>query len=74
MLLAVDNLPCELPKDASTFFSRQLKPFIAGLLKANYHSTLEDCGLPPEIRFIGPVQEKLAYEGIGNMLTFDNDR
>ena len=50
VLLAVDNLPCELPKDASTFFSRQLKPFIAGLLKANYQLTLEDSGLPPEIR------------------------
>ena len=36
VLLAVDNLPCELPQDASTFFSNQLKPFVPGLLTADY--------------------------------------
>ncbi len=50
VLLAVDNLPCELPNDASTFFSNQLKPFVPALLKADYHSCIEDSGLPPEIQ------------------------
>lgn len=50
VLLAVDNLPCELPKDSSAFFSKQLKPFVPGLLAADYHSTLEASGLPPEIQ------------------------
>jgi alpha-aminoadipic semialdehyde synthase len=50
VLLAVDNLPCELPSDASTFFSNQLKPFVPGLLAADYTSTLEASGLPPEIQ------------------------
>ena len=50
VLLAVDNLPCELPNDSSTFFSNQLKPFVPGLLKADYDSSLESSGLPEEIK------------------------
>lgn len=50
VLLAVDNLPCELPNDASTFFSNQLRPFIPALLAADYASSLETSGLPPEIQ------------------------
>ena len=50
VLLAVDNLPCELPKDASSFFSNQLKPFVPGLLASDYGGTLEASGLPPEIQ------------------------
>ena len=50
VLLAVDNLPCELPNDSSSFFSNQLKPFVPGLLTADYDSTLEDSGLPAEIK------------------------
>jgi len=50
VILAVDNLPCELPNDSSTFFSNQLKPFVPGLLAADYACTLEASGLPPEIQ------------------------
>jgi alpha-aminoadipic semialdehyde synthase len=50
VLLAVDNLPCELPNDSSSFFSNQLKPFVPGLLNADYGSSLEASGLPPEIQ------------------------
>jgi alpha-aminoadipic semialdehyde synthase len=50
VLLAVDNLPCELPRDSSTFFSNQFRPFVPGLLSADYHSSLETSGLPPEIK------------------------
>ncbi len=50
VLLAVDNLPCELPKDSSSFFSNQLKPFVPGLLSADYDSSLDASGLPPEIK------------------------
>ncbi len=50
VLLAVDNLPCELPNDSSSFFSHQLKPFVPGLLKADFGSTLESSGLPAEIK------------------------
>jgi alpha-aminoadipic semialdehyde synthase len=50
VLLAVDNLPCELPNDSSTFFSSQLKPFVPSLLAADCDTTLEASGLPPEIQ------------------------
>ena len=50
VLLAVDNLPCELPRDSSTFFSNQFRPFVPGLLSADYDSSLETSGLPPEIK------------------------
>ncbi len=50
VLLAVDNLPCELPRDASTFFSGQLKPLIPDLLMADYAGSLEASGLPDAIK------------------------
>ncbi len=49
VLLAVDNLPCELPNDSSIFFSNQLKPFVPNLITADYHTSLETSGLCPEI-------------------------
>jgi alpha-aminoadipic semialdehyde synthase len=49
-LLAVDNLPCELPLDSSLFFSKQLKNYVAGLLSADYGSSLDASGLPPEAK------------------------
>ena len=50
VLLAVDNLPCELPHDSSTFFSNQLRPFIPAILGADDSQPLDASGLPPEIR------------------------
>ncbi|SMC97976.1 alpha-aminoadipic semialdehyde synthase [Desulfocicer vacuolatum DSM 3385] len=50
VVLAVDNLPCEIPNDSSTFFSNQLKPFVANILKADYASSLDESGLCPEIK------------------------
>ena len=66
VLLAVDNLPCELPNDSSTFFSNQLKPFLPALLEADYHTILEDSGLPPELErativYNGKLTEQYAY-------------
>lgn len=50
VVLAVDNLPCELPRDSSTFFSHQLAPLVAGILAAKYDRPLEKSGLSPEVR------------------------
>lgn len=49
VLLAVDNLPCELPQDASVFFSRQLKNVVPSILSAEYDTRLADAGLCPEV-------------------------
>jgi alpha-aminoadipic semialdehyde synthase len=50
VVLAIDNLPCELSRDASQFFSRQLAPFLPGILKADYSKSFEESGLAPELR------------------------
>ncbi|UCG33715.1 MAG: hypothetical protein JSU68_03590 [Phycisphaerales bacterium] len=49
VVLAIDHLPCELPADASTHFSRSLSPFIPGLATADFGKPLDDSGLPPEL-------------------------
>jgi alpha-aminoadipic semialdehyde synthase len=50
VVLAVDNLPCELPNDSSTFFSHQLAPLVPNILEADYERPLEKSGLSPEVR------------------------
>lgn len=61
VLLAVDNLPAELPVDSSTFFSNQLKIFIPNLVQADFSKTLEESGLRPELqRAVVVYQGKLT--------------
>jgi saccharopine dehydrogenase (NAD+, L-lysine forming) len=50
VLLAVDNLPCEVPKDSSDFFSRLMAPLVSNLLSADFSSSLEASGLKPELQ------------------------
>ncbi|MFH1748423.1 MAG: bifunctional lysine ketoglutarate reductase /saccharopine dehydrogenase family protein [Planctomycetota bacterium] len=66
VVLAVDFLPCELPVDASNYFSQTLSPFIAGLAKADYSRTLDESGLPPELQratvvYRGELTEPYRY-------------
>ncbi|MEL6671521.1 MAG: hypothetical protein AAFR61_04995 [Bacteroidota bacterium] len=49
-VMAVTNLPCEFPADASRHFGADLSPYIEGMLAANYQAeTLSEAGLPAEI-------------------------
>jgi alpha-aminoadipic semialdehyde synthase len=50
LMLAVDNLPAELPLDSSDFFSTRLRDFVPSLLEADYFEPLNKSGLPPELR------------------------
>lgn len=50
VILAVDNLPCELPRDASAMFSRVLKNFIPKLAAANYQGDFDAFDIVPELR------------------------
>ncbi len=50
VLLAVDNLPAELPNDSSRFFSQQLWPFVPKIVRADFNKPLEESGLPAEIK------------------------
>jgi len=58
VVLAVDFLPCELPVDASNYFSGTLMPFIPALAKASFSGPLADAGLPPEL-----LRATIVYRG-----------
>jgi alpha-aminoadipic semialdehyde synthase len=48
-VMAVGNLPCELPMEASAAFSEMLAPFVPGLARADLSGPFEKSGLPPEL-------------------------
>lgn len=50
VILAIDNLPCELPRESSTFFSKILEPFIPGIVKADYSKSFEELDLDPAVK------------------------
>ena len=50
VIMAVDNLPCELPREASTSFGETLLEFIPALAKADFKASFEDLDLPREIK------------------------
>jgi len=50
-VMAVTNLPCEFPADASNSFSKDVEVFIDGIVSGNYEAeTLEESGLPIAIQ------------------------
>lgn len=49
-VLAVDNLPCVLPRDASKNFSRVLRHYVPAIAAADFNQPFEQLDLPPEIR------------------------
>jgi saccharopine dehydrogenase (NAD+, L-lysine-forming) len=50
VVLAVDNLPCEISKEASIYFSQVLKPFIPEIAKADFSVDFDHCNLPLPIK------------------------
>jgi alpha-aminoadipic semialdehyde synthase len=50
VVMAVDNLPTELPREASTSFSETLQRFIPPIVKADYSVPFEQLDLPPEVK------------------------
>lgn len=50
VILAVDNLPAELARDSSIFFSHVLKKYVPDIVNARYSEDFEDLNLPPEIK------------------------
>jgi len=50
LVIAVDNLPCELPTASSRYFSEILKRYVPGIVHADFSRDLDSCGLPPPIR------------------------
>ncbi|MCP5062101.1 MAG: hypothetical protein GY936_06515 [Ignavibacteriae bacterium] len=50
VILAVDKLPAELPRQASESFGDALYPFIQDLVKIDYSKDFEDLDLPKEFK------------------------
>jgi alpha-aminoadipic semialdehyde synthase len=68
VILAVDNLPAELPVEASLFFSDSLRRFVPGILQADFNAPLDSAGLPPEVEnaviaYRGQLTDQYAYLG-----------
>ena len=49
-VMAVTNLPCEFSADASRQFSKDISIYLDAIVSANYKGSLEESGLPPEIK------------------------
>ena len=58
VVMAVEILPSELPRESSAFFSGILKGFLPAVAAADFGRSLETCGLPPELR-----RAVIAYRG-----------
>lgn len=50
LMMSVDILPSELPRESSEFFSRALLPFIPGIAKADFDVQFEELDLPAPIK------------------------
>jgi alpha-aminoadipic semialdehyde synthase len=48
-VLAVDNLPCELPADSTRHFGRSLRPYLAALAALDRSKPFAELSLPPEL-------------------------
>ncbi len=49
-IMAVDNLPCELPRESSRHFSRVLRDLVPDLARADYGVAFADLELPPHLK------------------------
>ncbi|MEJ2731946.1 MAG: bifunctional lysine ketoglutarate reductase /saccharopine dehydrogenase family protein [Anaerolineae bacterium] len=58
VVMAVDILPAELPREASADFSRILRPFLPAMAHCDFSAPFEECHLPPEIK-----RAVIAYQG-----------
>jgi saccharopine dehydrogenase (NAD+, L-lysine-forming) len=58
VMMAVDILPSELPREASVDFSRILKPFLPLIAECDFTTPFAECTLPPEIK-----RAVIAYRG-----------
>ena len=58
VIMAVDILPSELPRDASEYFSGVLMEYIPAIAQADYSVPFEELALPPEIK-----RAVIVYQG-----------
>ncbi len=58
VIMSVEILPTELPRESSTYFSGVLKKYVPAIASANYEDSFADLELPPEIK-----RAVIAYHG-----------
>lgn len=58
VIMAVDILPSEIPRDSSVYFSEVLKDYIPAIAQADYTVPFETLDLPPEIK-----RAVIVYQG-----------
>lgn len=58
VVMAVYNLPCELARESSAYFSQILKGFVPEIVRADYSGPLEACRLPAPIK-----RALIVYQG-----------
>ena len=49
-IMAVDNLPCELPMESSKDFSEKLMQFVPSIVKDDYINSYDKCTLPDPVK------------------------
>ena len=50
VIIAVDNLPCEIPRESSQYFSSVLRDMVAPLANADWQVPFEMLDLPPYLK------------------------
>jgi alpha-aminoadipic semialdehyde synthase len=50
VVMAIDNLPCELPEESSQAFSRSLLPFVPDIVRADFSREFKEVNLPINIK------------------------
>jgi len=50
VIMAVDNLPCELPRESSEHFSTVLRDMVPALGQTDFRSDFEGLHLPPHLK------------------------
>jgi saccharopine dehydrogenase (NAD+, L-lysine forming) len=58
VVMAVDILPSELPREASADFADVLMPYIPAIARCDYNVPFDECDLPPEIK-----RAVITYQG-----------
>ena len=48
-IMAVDNLPCELPRESSQYFSHVLRDMVPALAAADWRAAFDELELPPHL-------------------------
>jgi len=74
VMMTVDNLPTELPRESSEAFGRALLPFIPALATCDFSKPFDELNLPPELkRAIITHQGELTpdFEYLNNFLETD---